>query len=587
MLVKITLSKKNDPRGKHIVLMCDSSEKYEAQSVIMREILPLGTDPVAEYDQELSKWLFRFNMRYFDRLSLAFPMAELSKGVYARLTRAEEKRLADMPIPKLRIPGFEGKLYNFQKVAVGKILEEEIDLLNDEMGLGKTIMLLAAIRIMAVKAEKKGKQFRTLVVCPNSAKFNWESEATDKFDFEVQVVNGTRAERSAQIEKRAEITVVNFEAIRAKPIYEDGNVHKKIIGYEFANEELFGFEYDFIVVDEHHRVKTPDAQVTRGFFQLEGKRWLMMSGTPILNRPEEIWSVLHKLYPEDFPIYDRFVDAISIKNGGATVGYRPEPMGELRDFIQNISLRRRKDQVLKDLPKVIIAPRVIELTREARALYNEIRDEFILRMDNGEIRNINGALPQIIRLKQACFSPELYGGSKDSAKIVELKDIVRELVANGEKAIIFSQWSKATRIIQRELEAYSPAYVTGEINLRRRQEEIRRFNNDEDCKLYIGTIDANREAINLGVATYVVFTDKGWTPAGNDQAIGRSAAGGLRGLEALATTVNVIELQAEDTIEQRIEALLNYKRALANRTIERDGGRQIERITLQNIRDLL
>lgn len=585
--MKISLSRKNDPRGKHIVLTCSTDERWEARRVIMEEILPQGTKPVEEFNPSVSQVVYRFNLRYFDRLSLAFPMAELSAGVQSKLKRAEEKRLAGMPIPKLVVPGFEGKLYNFQKVGTGKIIDEEIDLLNDEMGLGKTIQVLAAIRILARKAEKAGKDFRTLVICPNSAKFNWYTESTEKFGFETVVVDGSKEDRDAQIDKRAEITVVNFEAIRAKPIHEDGNRYKRVIGYEFANPGLFEYEYDFVVVDEHHRVKTPGAQVTTGFFQLEGKRWLMMSGTPILNRPEEIWSILHKLYPEDFPTFEGFRNTIGIMNNGRLVGYRPEPMAELRKFIQEISLRRRKDQVLKDLPKVVIAPRVIELTREARNLYNEIRDEFILRLDSGEIRNINGALPQIIRLKQACFSPELYGGSRDSAKLDELQDIVRELVANGEKAIIFSQWSRATRIIQRELEAYSPAYVTGEINLRQRQAEIKRFNQDEDCKLYIGTIDANREAINLGVATYVVFTDKGWTPAGNDQAIGRSAAGGLRGLEALATSVHVIELQAEDTIEQRIEALLNRKRALFDRTIERDGGRQIEKITLQNIRDLL
>ena len=585
--MKITLSKKNDPRGKHVVLMAKPDEKYAAQSVIVSEILPPGVRPVMEFDQDTQHWLFRFNLRHFDKLSLAFPMAELSKGVHSRLKRAEEKRLAGMPVPKIRVPEFDGKLYSFQKIGAGKIIDEEIDLLNDEMGLGKTIQVLAATAVLRRRAIKRGRDYRVLVVCPNSAKFNWYNESTEKFGLDAQVVHGTRVERAMQIEKRAEITIVNFEAIRAKAIHEDNNPRKKIVGWDFANPELFDFEYDFVIVDEYHRIKTPTAQVTRGFFQLRGKRWLCMSGTPILNRPEEIWSVLHKLYPDEFPQFEAFQNTIAIMEGGRIVAYRPEPMAELRKFLQEISLRRRKDQVLKDLPKVVTAARSVELTREARRLYNRIVDEFILELEDGTITNIMGALPQITRLKQACFSPELYGGSRESAKINELKEIVAELVENGEKAIIFSQWSRATRIIQRELEAYNPAYVTGEINLRNRQEEIRRFNRDDDCKLYIGTIDANREAINLGVATYVIFTDKGWTPAGNDQAIGRSAAGGLRGLEALATTVHVIELQAEDTFEQRVEALLNRKRALFDRTIERDGGRQIEKITLQNIRDIL
>src|ERR1043165_1605648 len=99
--MKITLSRKNDPRGKHIVLMCATGEKYDAQSVILSEILPSGTRPVSEFDQASGKWLYRFNLRYFDRLALAFPMADLSPGVHQKLKRAEEKRLAGMPIPKL------------------------------------------------------------------------------------------------------------------------------------------------------------------------------------------------------------------------------------------------------------------------------------------------------------------------------------------------------------------------------------------------------------------------------------------------------------------------------------------------------
>lgn len=577
--MKITLSKKGDARGKHLCLVATSDERFDARSTVVSEILPAGTRPVEEFDSASGKWVMRFNLRYFDRLALAFPMAELSPGVLSKLKRAEEKRLAGMPVPKITIPGFNGKLYAFQKIAAAKIVNGDIDFLSDSMGLGKTISSFAAVRKM--------KAFPCLVVCPNSAKYNWKHELDEKFDVESVVVDGNRAERATQIEKRAQVTIVNFEAIRAKPIHEDGNRYKRIIGYEYANPELFDYEYDFVIVDEHHRVKSNTAQVTRGFFQLQGKRWLMLSGTPILNRPEEIWSPLHKLYPEEFDHYDTFVNTIAITVNGRVIGYRPEPMAELRDFLQKISLRRRKDQVLKDLPKVVKIHRPVVLTKEARKLYNEIRDELILRMDDGTIKNIQGALPQIIRLKQACFSPELYGGSQDSAKLESLKEIVAELVENGEKAIIYSQWTRATRIIQRELADYNPAYVTGEINLRRRQEEIKRFNTDEDTHLYIGSIDANREAINLGVASYVIFTDLGWTPAGNDQAIGRSAAGGLRGLETTATKVHVIELQAEDTIEQRIEALLNRKRALFDRLVERDGGVQIPKMTLSDLREIL
>lgn len=581
--MKLTLSKKDDPRGQHCVLVCETrDEAYKVHPIITEEILRRKRNPVREVEDG-GRVLYRFNIRYLDRLGLAFPMADLSEGIYKRLRRAEEIRLGDMPIPKITVPGFNGKLYDFQKIAVEKIVEGEIDFLNDEMGLGKTFSSLAAVRCLDA--------FPLLWICPNSSKYTTAEVAEEFFGIEPVVIDAqeqTPAERNRLIDLRAPMTIVNFEAIRARRIE---NEEGELISLEYSNPALFDYPYSFVVVDEHHRVKTPDAQVTNGFFDLLGEQWLMMSGTPILNRVEEIWTVLHKVYPDMYPDYNLFVRDICIFAPGTSqvVGYRPEPMAKLREHINSVTLRRRKDQVLKDLPKVVVVPRLINLNTEQARLYDRIQEDFELEKADGTTSNIMGMLPQITRLKQACFSPELYEGSQESAKIAELKLIVAELVENGEKAIIFSQWSKATRIIQRELAEYNPAYVTGEISkTKKRQEEIRKFRDDPTCKLYIGTVDANREAINLGVATYVIFTDKGWTPAGMDQAIGRSAAGGLRGLDVpKGVKVHVIELRAEDTIEEWIESLLKRKRNVVDRFADRDGGKKIERITIKEISEII
>lgn len=274
-----------------------------------------------------------------------------------------------------------------------------------------------------------------------------------------------------------------------------------------------------------------------------------------------------------------------IFNGYKVIGYRN--LGELKDFFMARSIRRRKSQILADLPEKVYSARYVTLTNEQRKLYNEIRDEMILWLDDGTHKTVNSVLARTTRLKQACFSPELYQGSPVSAKLDELKEIVEELTASGEKALIFSQWSKATRILQRELAQYNPAYVDGSIPLSKRTAEQDRFNDDEECQLYIGTIGANRESITLSAATYVIFTDKGWTPAENEQALSRSAAGGLRGLEAGVDKVHIIELQALDTLEERIEALLEKKRRLNNLLVERDGGDRMDRMTIQSIRDIL
>lgn len=611
--MKITLSKKDDPRGRHCVLVCDHSEGDKVWQVVAQDILENKARPVREQEGR-GPIIYRFNLKYLDRLALAFPFAELSPGVHKRLKRAEEVRLEGFRIPELEIPGFTGKLYDFQKIAVGLLTDPDyarecgyngveldpdsalklhhpggvVDFLNDEMGLGKTYVILATIAIL--------QAYPAIVMVPNNAKYTW-LEVIEEFypDLSVAVYDTQEqspAEREAILRERRDITIVNIEAIRAKAIHENDDRYAPIIGYDYANPALFDFTYEYAVLDEHHKVKTPGAQVTNGFMQIQAEDWWCpMSGTPILNRVEEWWTVLHKLYPDLFPSYDRFVRLIGTADAdGRIVAYKPRAMAELKLFLADRTIRRRKDQVLKDMPEVVYKPVRVVLSTEERRLYQQIEDELVMEMEDGTVKNIGGALPQITRMKQACFSPELFGGAPISSKVEELKKIVSELVASGEKAIIFSQWETACQILKRELSEWNPAYVTGKIRTKLRHEEQRRFNEDDTCHLYIGTIDANREAINLGVATYVIFTDEGWTPAGNDQAIGRSAAGGLRGAAQKAgTVVTVIIMQAEDTYEQNVEALLKKKRAIFDRTVERDAGkgRKIERVTLNDLRKAL
>lgn len=583
--MKLTLSKQGDPRGRHVVLVVEPSEDWAAAKTIQEEILKGKVKPVREKSGDVI--MYRFALKWLDFLLLAFPFAELSPGVHRRLKRAEELRLEGFRTPDLDIPGFKGTLYDYQKIGVAMLTDPDyakehgskggvIDFLNDEMGLGKTYQILAAIAILDA--------YPALCVVPNNAKYTAWGEVIEEFypDLTYAIYDTQEqspAERDALLRERRDITIVNIEAIRARAIHKDDNPNKPIIDWEYANPALFDFTYEYAVLDEHHRVKTPYAQVTNGFFQLDAEDWWCpMSGTPILNRPEEIWTVLHKTYPDKFPSYEGFIQDIGIVIGGKIVAYKPDRMRELRDFLQDRTLRRRADQVIKDRPKVVTINRSVVLSAEERKIYDRIEDEMILEMEDGSIRNIGGALPKITRLKQACFSPELFGGSKKSSKVEELKEIVSELVASGEKAIIFSQWETAARILLRELEQWNPAYVTGKVKNKDRGEQQRKFNEDDDCHLYIGTIDANREAINLGVATYVIFTDEGWVPAADDQAIGRSAAGGLRGAHLGSdSTITVIMLQAEDTYEQNSVVLMKgKKRNLFDRTVERDGGKERE-----------
>lgn len=617
--MKLGLSKKGDPRGKHLVLVVPRKDNYMANFVVCEEVLNGVVDPVYEFDAAHDCFRYLFSTTYLDRIMLAFPQAELSPALDRYMIKQQKKEFAKIPVPDLEIPGFyDYKLeepaepYDFQKVGIGEI-EKRIDelsdddlrglmaesedlaqdmgelpayFLNDEMGLGKTIQALG----VAVR----NRWFPAIFVVPNSGKWSTARIIERLFDddFTYEIVDGAAAKRTEQITSGADVTIVNFESIRVKRQY-DRSTRTWI---EDIKHPEFFYEadginkrvYEFAVIDEHHRIKNPTAQATAGFFKLRAHRWLMMSGTPIMNRIEEIWTVLHKSDPQRFPTYYQFEQELCIKDGSATIGYRPEKVIEIKDYLAKRSIRRRRDHISDDLPDVVYVPRPVVLTAEQRRLYNEIRDELLMELEDGSKKKVFNMLTRMTRLKQACFSPELYGGSKKSSKIDEMKIDVEQLVASGEKAIIFSQWSKAARILEREFAQYNPAYVDGSVKGKNRSEQEDKFNTDDDCKLYIGTIGANREAITLSAATYVLFADIPWTPTEMDQATARSAAGGLRGMGLPeGTKVHVLEYLAQETIEDWIQEVLHKKRQTFNSFVERDGGQRREKITMGDIKSLL
>lgn len=602
---------KKDAKGKrHLVLRTSADHALKIMPAVRNTVLQGESIPVVRH-RGLDT-LVLFNMKYLDRVAMTFPDADLSPGLRKRLVKQAIAELEGLEVPDVHVPGFKGELYDFQKQGVQAIIDgindEGVFMLNDEMGLGKTIQALSA----AVKLKRK----RILVVTTKSGCGSWAKICRALFPKVSHIiVDGSKAQRAAAVRNnKVRITLVNFEALRVQPIDSDGNPWKKrkIVNgrnvgsngkkhFRAVNPDLFTIKWDMLIVDEFHKCKNVDAQQTVGLLSLpKTGAELMMSGTPFLNNPIELFPALHRLWPESFRSEWEFRTNLTIKDGGEVVAYNPDTLIELRDFLAANSLRRRKDQVGIQLPPVVFTTRLVTLTPEQRRLYNKIRDEFALLLDNGEIRNIVGALPQITRLKQACFSPELYGGSKHSAKIDELHDVVDELISAGRKPIVFSQWETATQIIRREFSHLNPAYVTGEVTGYAKQDGVRvlkrtiqedKFNRDDDCKMYIGTIKANQEAITLSAGTDVIFTDKEWTPLANDQAIARSAAGGLRGI-GMTGSVNIIELFAEDSFEERIEELLKYKKGLFDRVVELDGGvedtrKKVRGITTATIRDLL
>lgn len=561
--MKISFSKPNSQTGKrHLIVDMTHAEDRNVYEIVRKYILD-GKRPIRQVQR--TKVRYRFPKKFLDTLQVTFPFAEFSEGIETKVMKSEKIVYAPEDIPELVLPGFHAEklepdhdLFPFQKVSIADLMQREVPL-TDGMGLGKTLQGLAVQCGLELAP--------TLIICPNSAKWVWEYHIEEYTELTHVLIDGNAQQRRAQIEKQAHTYIINFEALRLHP-------------------ELADYQWAFCIVDEFHRMKNPTAKVTQAFQQLSYDRLLPMSGTPIINRPEESWVILNSIWPDRYPSYYTFCHNLLLRAGqrGITVGYHPKRMRNLRSFIQKNSIRRRKEQVIDELPQEINLVREFELYPEQRKLYKEILKEGKLRMASGEIKQIRDFRSLHLRLRQACFSPELYGGPPKSRKVEEIKDLARELVDNNEKAIIFSQWRRATNILRRELAEYNPAYVDSTVKGRDRKEQERKFNHDPACQLYIGTIGANREAISLGAGTYVIFADEDWSPLYNDQAQSRSASGGLRGMGK--EKVTIVRLYARDTVEREVAELLRQKLAIFNMLIERDGGKRVERSLLADLANL-
>lgn len=551
--MRIYLSRKGT-RKPHVVLECTLEESAR--------IYTLAVEKVGKpaYETVNGKARYRFPGSKLVELTDTFPQAEQSPAVAASI-HAEP----DLEVPEFKVPGFAGELDDNQKLGVWLASRRKKFLILDDMRVGKTLQALCAVVLKA--------RWPVLVVCPNNVKDVWAKHIEQYFpDLSYVVVGGNPRERTEQLATRADITIAHYEAIR---------IHTRLIAVNrrpVAKGEFVDREWGAIILDELHHIKSPEAKQTQMVHQLNAPVKILLSGTPILNgRLEELWGPLHFAWPKKFRTYWSFTVKYCIVKRGQIVGYKN--VEELRRFMLANSIRRLNPSQLEH--RVLN----VDLTEEQRRLYEEIRDEMVLWMEDGKKKSIRDIMVRSARLKEACFSPELYGGSPTSSKIIALKSLVAKLLKEpGNKVIVFSQWARATRIIRRELGTYakSVAYVDGDVKLKLRDAERERFQVDPDCRIFIGTIRANFEGIALHAATHVVFTDLEWVPAWNDQATRRALT-----REPKPIPVQVIEIRARDSIEEHVLEVLNRKRLMNAQFIERDGGRKVKAQIAAKIKEIL
>lgn len=453
------------------------------------------------------------------------------------------------PVAKLRA---EVEFYAHQAEGVRFIARIGNVLLADEMGLGKTLQALA---VGAIDFER-GIAKHILVVTLATLKGNWEEEIARHTHFTCHVLSGSPKQRQRQLEAfDADILIVNYEQVIS----------------EWERLNAMGFEV--VIYDEAHAIKNRSSKRTKACFKLNGLRQILVTGSPLLNHVDDLWALLHRLDPEEWPSYWRFRNRYCVFGGylgKQIVGVKHE--GELHRKLGRVMLRRLKVDTL-DLPEKQWVKYWVDLHSEQRKLYDEARTEQQLTLPNSpDPMQIENALTRFLRLKEICGSAGCVDGYKDiSAKLDRVVEIVTEIVEGGDPVVVFTQFRAILRFLAERLEPTDiDAYqLHGGVQTHLRVPTITTWASAAEaghpaallCMFQVGGV-----GLNLTAASKIVLVDKLFVPKLNDQAIDRVHRIGVD----LTKPVQIIEVLCRKTIEQRIEQILERKQRVFGAVVEGD-----------------
>lgn len=420
-------------------------------------------------------------------------------------------------------------------------------ILADDMGLGKTIQGVGFAELLAQKAEIK----KVLVVCPASLKSQWRSEIHRFCDREVQLVSGALAERAGQYARDCFFTVCNYE-----------QVLRDILAVEAT-------PWDLIILDEGQRIKNWEAKTSRVIKGLRSRFALVLTGTPLENRLDDLYSIVQFVDDRRLgPGFRFFHKHRVLDEKGKVLGYKN--LGELRESLQPVLLRRTRESVKLELP-----PRVTEIVRIAptdeqvqlHASHMQVvatitRKKFISEMD---LLRLQKAL---LACRMTADSTYLVDKQKPgySTKLEHLDELLAQIFEeNDRKVIVFSEWTTMLNLIEPLLDKRKLRYVRldGSVPQKKRQELVHQFQTDPGCRLFL-TTNAGSTGLNLQAANTVINVDLPWNPAVLEQRIARAHRMGQ------SRSVQVYVLVTEQTIEENLLATLAAKKDLSLAALDVD-----------------
>lgn len=465
--------------------------------------------------------------------------------------RSREAFLADVATGTRTLDLVRHPLYPYQQEGLLFLAFTERAVLGDEMGLGKTVQAIAACELLR---RLRGVE-RVLVVSPVSLKAEWEEQIGKFTDLPARIIAGPRGARLRQYRERTFFTLANYEQIVT-----DGPEIGRLVAP------------DVVILDEAQRIKNWRTKTARAVKRLESQYAFVLTGTPLENRIDDLYSIVQFLDPAIFgPLFRFNRDFYELDERGRPMGYTN--LGELHRRLEPVLLRRRKAEVEEQLPARTVNTYFVPMDPEQASRTADYRARVARLLAQARRRPLSPAEFEKLQrwlacMRMLCDTPYILDPEcRVCPKLGELEEVLRECLAeDGRKILIFSEWERMLELV-RDLAAAMGvgfAWHTGSVPQLKRREEIRRFKRDPACRLFLST-DSGSVGLNLQVASVVISLDLPWSPARLEQRIARAWR------KHQPRSVQVIQLVTEDSIEHRMLHVLATKQVLAERLLDGKG----------------
>jgi superfamily II DNA or RNA helicase len=497
----------------------------------------------------------------------AFKAVRVGSAVFNRLELLlQEQQLAELaqsvshPAVQLK-----ARLYPYQKEGVRFGLFKRAALIGDEMGLGKT---LQAIALAISKKEVFGFE-KVLVITPASLKEQWKRE--------IERFSGEKAE------------IVEGGPMRRRAIYGGNGSYFKITNYEAVLRDvmlLARFKPDLVILDEAQRIKNFSTKTADAVKSIPRRHAVVLTGTPLENKLEDVYSIVQFLDPHMLSPLWRFAAEhfmLSRDKKGKILGYRQ--LDRLHAQLKPLVLRRRKEEVLRELPQELVNNYYLDLHYQQQKIHSGYLQSLIPLLGKKYLTPIDlrRIFELLTRMRMVCNSTYLIDRRTHiSPKLKELEGILDEMVVqNGRKVVIFSEWTTMTYLIGRYLSEAGIGFVelSGKVPVKKRQALIDEFTANPKCRVFLST-DAGGTGLNLQAADCVVNFELPWNPAKVRQRIGRVNRIGQK-----SRCINVVNLITKNSIEEKILAGLRLKTDLFAGVF--DGGADTVAFTREKRTELL